>query len=250
MNLKNFGLVAAGANQALKYLREQNDKRERNIYDSLLENLKEGNLDDLHDKLDIDELQELYGAARAQAGEITRDAHDRLDRRRAAFTAAAPSRKERQELLRKASKEKKKKKGGVGKVVGTTLGTAALAGCAWAAWEFFLKDKLAGDDEPVKAYRPAPTRTETDGQGSTTVVYSTRTEDDLKGGTSRIVSTSSTSTDYDNGTDLGGEGLTTLDTLADDQRKATDAREDVAADAKRQHNEDGGADFGRHELRD
>ncbi|WP_085957038.1 hypothetical protein [Corynebacterium fournieri] len=106
----------------------------------------------------------------------------------------------------------------------------------------------------MKAYRPAPTRTETDGQGSTTVVYSTRTEDDLKGGTSRIVSTSGTSTDYDNGTDLdtdlGGEGLTTLDTLADNQRKATEAHEDVEADAKRQHNEDGGADFGRHELRD
>ena len=248
MNLKNIGLVAAGANQALKYLREQNDKRERNIYDSLLENLKEGNLHDLHNKLDSDELQELYGAARAQAGEITRDAHDRLDRRRAAFAAAAPSRKERQELLQKASKDKKK--GGVGKVVGATLGTAALAGCAWAAWEFFLKDKLAGDDEPVETYRPAPTRTETDSQGSTTVVYSTRTEDDLEGGTSRLASTSGTSTDYDNDTDLGGEGLTTLDTLADNQRKATDAREDVEADAQLQHNEDGGADFGRHELRD
>ena len=130
MNLKNIGFAAAFVNQAWKYLRDQNDKRERDIYQSLLDNLKDGKLDDIHEKFDMDELQELYGAARAQAGEITRDAHDRLDRRRKQFEAAAPSRKERQEFLEKHAKSakknaKKKKKGGVGKVIGTTLGTAA-----------------------------------------------------------------------------------------------------------------------------
>ena len=45
MNLKTIGLVATGANQALKYLREQSDKRERDIYQSLLDNLKDGKLD-------------------------------------------------------------------------------------------------------------------------------------------------------------------------------------------------------------
>ena len=137
MNLKTIGLVATGANQALKYLRQQSDKRERDIYQSLLDNLKDGDLDNLHEKLNTSELEELYGSARAHAGDITRDAHDRLDRRRAAFAEAAPSRKERQELLRAHAKDaKKKKKGGFGKVVKTTLGTAALAGGAWAAWEF------------------------------------------------------------------------------------------------------------------
>ena len=242
MNLKNIGFAAAIANQAWKYLRDQNDKRERDIYQSLLDNLKDGKLDDIHEKFDADQLQELYGAARAQAGEITRDAHDRLDRRRKQFADAAPSRKERQEFLEKHAKSakknvKKKKKGGFGKVVGATLGTAALAGGAWAAWEFFLKDKLAGEDEPAKTYRPAPTRTETQPRGSSTIVYSTRTEDDREGEGQLL-------TDATISQDLGGEGLTTLDTLADDQRKATDPQhsvEDVNAEDK---------NAGRHELRE
>ena len=243
MNLKTIGLVATGANQALKYLRQQSDKRERDIYQSLLDNLKDGDLDNLHEKLNTSELEELYGSARAHAGDITRDAHDRLDRRRAAFAEAAPSRKERQELLRAHAKDAKKKKGGFGKVVKTTLGTAALAGGAWAAWEFFLKDKLAGEDEPAKTYRPAPTRTETQPRGSSTIVYSTRTEDDREGEEQLL-------TDATSSQDLGGEGLTTLDTLADNQRETTHARHDLEAEAEAQNNADGGAEFGRHELRD
>ncbi|MGV0444875.1 hypothetical protein ACUY3B_02520 [Corynebacterium ureicelerivorans] len=233
MNLKTIGLVATGANQALKYLRQQSDKRERDIYQSLLDNLKDGDLDNLHEKLNTSELEELYGSARAHAGDITRDAHDRLDRRRAAFAEAAPSRKERQELLRAHAKDaKKKKKGGFGKVVKTTLGTAALAGGAWAAWEFFLKDKLSGDNT-AKTAHPAPTRTETDRRGNSTIVYSTRTEDDRQ---------------HPNENDT--DGLTTLDTLADNQRETTHARHDLEAEAEAQNNADGGAEFGRHELRD
>ncbi|MHC2849503.1 hypothetical protein ACUXOC_000942 [Corynebacterium mucifaciens] len=228
MNLKTIGLVATGANQALKYLRQQSDKRERDIYQSLLDNLKDGDLDNLHEQLNTSELEELYGSARAHAGDITRDAHDRLDRRRAAFAEAAPSRKERQELLRAHAKDAKKKKGGFGKVVKTTLGTAALAGGAWAAWEFFLKGKLSGDNT-AKTAHPAPTRTETDRRGSSTIVYSTRTEDDTENDT---------------------DGLTTLDTLADNQRETTHARHDLEAEAEAQNNADGGAEFGRHELRD
>lgn len=231
MNLKTIGLAATAANQGFKYLRDQNGKRERDIYQSLLDNLKDGDLDDLHDKLGVDELEELYGAARAHAGEITRDAHDRLDRRRAAFAAAAPSRKERQEFLEAHAKSaKKKKKGGAGKVIKATLGAAALAGGAWAAWEFFLKDKLAGDDEGVKTYRPAPTRTETDRQGNSTVVYSTR-EEGIEGGVfpadahAREAETGRTSHED---THADNNAPTTLDTLADDQRSET----------------------GRHELRD
>lgn len=255
MNLKNIGFAAAIANQAWKYLRDQNDKRERDIYQSLLDNLKDGKLDDIHEKLDADQLEELYGAARAQAGEITRDAHDRLDRRRKEFADAAPSRKERQEFLKKHAKTaKKKKKGGFGKVVGATLGTVALAGGAWAAWEFFLKDKLTGEDEPAKTDRPAPTRTETDTRGSSTIVYSTRTEDDrpgarreegIEGGVfPNEPGEEQQLSDATSGKDLGGEGLTTLDTLADDQRKATNAQHSV------EDTVDGSADGGRHELRE
>lgn len=213
MNLKTIGLVATGANQALKYLRQQSDKRERDVYQSLLDNLKDGDVDNLHEKLDLDELEELYGSARAHAGDITREAHDRLDRRRAAFAAAAPSEKERKELLEKYDKDAKKK-GGFGKVVKTVFGTAALAGGAWAAWEFFLKDKLAGDNNEVKTTR----------SGTSTVVYSTRTED--------------AKSTADAGNTENTEGLTTLDTLADDQREATHPRHDLEAES------------GRHELKD
>ena len=110
----------------------------------------------------------------------------------------------------------------------TTLGTAALVGGAWAAWEFFLKDKLAGGST-AKTSHPAPTRTETDRRGNSTIVYSTRTEDDTENDT---------------------DGLTTLDTLADNQRETTHARHNLEAEAEAQNNADGGAEFGRHELRD
>ena len=46
-------------------------------------------------------------------------------------------------------------------------------------------------------------------------------------------------TDATSSQDLGGEGLTTLDTLADDQRKATDPQHSV-----------GDKNAGRHELRE
>ena len=76
MNLRTIGMAYALANQGLKYFRDQNDKRERDIYQSLIDTLKDGDLSDLTDKFDRDQLQELYGAARAEAGEITRKAHE------------------------------------------------------------------------------------------------------------------------------------------------------------------------------
>ena len=90
--------------------------------------------------------------------------------------------------------------------------------------------KLAGDDEGVKTYRPAPTRTETDRQGNSTVVYSTR-EEGIEGGVfpadahAREAETGRTSHED---THADNNAPTTLDTLADDQRSET----------------------GRHELRD
>ena len=44
--------------------------------------------------------------------------------------------------------------------------------------------------------------------------------------------------------------MTTLDTLPDNQRETTHARHDLEAEAEAQNNADGGAEFGRHELRD
>lgn len=243
MNLSTLSLAVKGANSALNYLRENGKKKDREIYESLLEAVREGNLGDLADNANQDELEELFSTARREAGDVTRDIHDRLDRRRAAFAAAAPSRKERQEFLESYAKPKKKKKKGAGSVIKLTLGTAALAGAGWAAWEFWLKDKL-NSDEPVKTYRPAPSRTETDRAGNSTIVYSTRTEDARESGIEGgVFPVEPSRDDATSGSDDElrplDDQLTTLDTLDDNQRKATESSRSV----------EDAADAGRHELK-
>ncbi|WP_288872993.1 hypothetical protein [uncultured Corynebacterium sp.] len=190
MNLRTIGMAYALANQGLKYFRDQNDKRERDIYQSLIDTLKDGDLSDLTDKFDRDQLQELYGAARAEAGEITRQAHERLDRRRAAFDADAPLRAAQLAFLKDHAKEKKDEGrsvlGTIGSVIKWSTLSAVAAGSAWAAWEFFLKDKIAElrDDSPadldlVSVAEGGAGRAGGAGAGGTsTLVYSTTTEDD------------------------------------------------------------------------
>ena len=190
MNLRTIGMAYALANQGLKYFRDQNDKRERDIYQSLIDTLKDGDLSDLTDKFDRDQLQELYGAARAEAGEITRQAHERLDRRRAAFDADAPLRAAQLAFLKDHAKEKKDEGrsvlGTIGSVIKWSTLNAVAAGSAWAAWEFFLKDKIAElrDDSPadldlVSVAEGGAGRAGGAGAGGTsTLVYSTTTEDD------------------------------------------------------------------------
>lgn len=190
MNLRTIGMAYALANQGLKYFRDQNDKRERDIYQSLIDTLKDGDLSDLTDKFDRDQLQELYGAARAEAGEITRQAHERLDRRRAAFDADAPLRAAQLAFLKDHAKEKKDEGrsvlGTIGSVIKWSTLSAVAAGSAWAAWEFFLKEKIAElrDDSPadldlVSVAEGGAGRAGGAGAGGTsTLVYSTSTEDD------------------------------------------------------------------------
>lgn len=190
MNLRTIGMAYALANQGLKYFRDQNDKRERDIYQSLIDTLKDGDLSDLTDKFDRDQLQELYGAARAEAGEITRQAHERLDRRRAAFDADAPLRAAQLAFLKDHAKEKKDEGrsvlGTIGSVIKWSTLSAVAAGSAWAAWDFFLKDKIAElrDDSPadldlVSVAEGGAGRAGGAGAGGTsTLVYSTSTEDD------------------------------------------------------------------------
>ncbi|OFO37101.1 hypothetical protein HMPREF3048_00630 [Corynebacterium sp. HMSC075D04] len=190
MNLRTIGMAYALANQGLKYFRDQNDKRERDIYQSLIDTLKDGDLSDLTDKFDRDQLQELYGAARAEAGEITRQAHERLDRRRAAFDADAPLRAAQLAFLKDHAKEKKDEGrsvlGTIGSVIKWSTLSAVAAGSAWAAWEFFLKEKIAElrDDSPADldlvsvAEGGAGRAGGAGGGGTSTLVYSTTTEDD------------------------------------------------------------------------
>ena len=237
MNTQIFQVLLTGISDTVKYLRGQDEKKKRELYDSLVDTLKNNNIDSLHDLADKEQLEELYDAARTQAGDVTRAAHKRLDRRRAAFNAALPAREEQRKAWKAEAKQHKKKaRGNGGKIAAGIFGVAALAGAGWACWQFWLKDKLNDAPEPA----PQP-RTST---GEAKLIYSTTTEDDLHaeestgvyspdtatatgahakdsaGSTGSTVLTTSLDDTRDH-TEGTGEGLSTLDTLEDDQRKAT-----------------------------
>ena len=130
-------LALTGATGAYNYYRNMDNRKQREMYDALLGALREGKLGEVSEELGIDDLEDLYGRARAQAGELTRDAHDRLDRRRAAFVAAGPQRRARREALKQEAQQLKKgalpgkkakkaqRKARVGKTVGTMLGAVS-----------------------------------------------------------------------------------------------------------------------------
>lgn len=221
MNPFALNLAFKGARSAISYFRRLDDDKQREIYDSVVEALKEGKVDDVSDLANIDELEGVFDAARREAGDLTRDAHDRLDRRRAAFAAAAPSREVRRKALKQEAKDaKKKSKGNAGSIVATVLGVAAAGAAAWAAWEFFLKDKLSGGKHAATYTRVAP-REEKDSQGETTLVYSTRTEDDSRAaGSAGPLGEEPAERDEEL---LGSidRQLNTLNTLDDDQRRST-----------------------------
>lgn len=259
MNLNTLRMALAGAGTTLGYLRNSRGKKKREVYDTLLEAVREGRIEDLADETNLDDLEGLFSTARLEAGDVTRDIHDRLDRRRAAFAAAAPDRKARRDALSfledDRKKGKKSKGSNAGKVIGTLLGLAGAAAAGWAAWEYWLKDKLAaGGNEPsakttTKTYAPAPTRTETDGRGTSTLVYSTRTADAQAGTADAQAGTAGTTGTAGTAGPLGeepaerdeellasiDEQLTTLDTLDDDQREGTTPRHGEQAEAAGKH---------------
>lgn len=216
MNPAMLPLIWKGANTAFNYLKSRGDERERDIYSSLLEGLKNDNMDKIHDELDVPDLERAYGTARANAGDITRDLHDRLDARRSNFAATAPARKAyREELLKEAKGKKKEGKGfgaKIGKALGVTLGLAAAGAGAWALYQYLTRDDARGNEDATADYVPAG--------GSSKLVYSTTTED------ARQENGKENGQDNqelgDTGArDLGREGLSSLDTLDDDQRDAT-----------------------------
>lgn len=238
MNLNTLRMALAGAGTTLGYLRNSRDKKKREVYNTLLEAVREGRIEDLADETNLDDLEDLFSTARLEAGDVTRDVHDRLDRRRAAFAAAAPDRKSRRDALSFLEDDRKKGKKGkgsnAGKAIGTLLGLAGAAAAGWAAWEYWLKDKLAaGGNEPsakttTKTHAPAPTRTETDGHGTSTLVYSTRRANAQAGAADAASSAGPLGEEPAERDEklLASidEQLTTLDTLDDDQREGTTPR--------------------------
>ncbi|WKD56610.1 hypothetical protein CAPI_00110 [Corynebacterium capitovis DSM 44611] len=213
MNLTTANLALKGAKSAYNYVRKLDDEKQRDIYDAIIGAIKDNNIDRVHGVASLPELEELYGAARAQAGDVTRAAHDRLDRRRAAFTATAPDRAARRAALKKEAKGKKR---GFG-ALGVLAALAVAGGAAWAAYTYLSKKGSTGiSDLPT---RPAAPREETDEAGRATLVYSTKTEDDRATGRHAAGPLGEEPAERDEEllTSLE-EQLTTLDTLDKDQR--------------------------------
>lgn len=215
MNPYTLRLLFNGATDAAKYLRKQGDKRKREVYDTLVAALEE------RDITDADELEQLYDAARTQAGDLTRAAHDRLDKRRAAFNAALPEREAQRAALRAEAKAHKKKSRGKGRTVAAgLLGAGALAGVGWALWQFWLKDKL-------EAAEPEIDLTDVARNGEAKLVYSTSTEStgvyapDADTYGEHAATPTETTTLTTDAEGVEGETLTTLDALDDSQRKGT-----------------------------
>ncbi|EEI16420.1 hypothetical protein [Corynebacterium lipophiloflavum] len=215
MNPFTIRLAFKGARSAMNYYRKLDDEKKRDIYDSVVDAVKK-------DKID-DKLDGLYNVARREAGALTRDSHDRLDRHRAQFAAAAPERAERRLALKQEAKDaKKKSKGSAGSVIATVLGVGAATAAGWAAWEFFLKDKFTGGETKNVTYTRVEPREETSPSGETTLVYSSRTEDDREktAGSAGPLGEEPAERDEQLLSSID-EQLTTLDTLDDDERDAT-----------------------------
>ena len=227
MNPFTLRLLFTGAADAAKYFREQGDKRKRETYDALLAALEDRNI------TDADELEQLYDAARTQAGELTRAAHARLDKRRAAFNAALPGREAQRTAWRAEAKAHKKKARGKGRTVAAgLLGAGALAGAGWALWEFWLKDKFEDAEPEIDL-------TDVARSGEAKLVYSTSTENEgvyapdadtygehaaKPAETAESAEPTGLTADATNATGSAGsdgETLSTLDTLDDSQRKGT-----------------------------
>lgn len=259
-------LALTGATGAYNYYRNMDNRKQREMYDALLGALREGKLGEVSEELGIDDLEDLYGRARAHAGDLTRDAHDRLDRRRAAFAAAAPDRKARREALKHEAQQlkksgvngltskkakKAKKKGRAGKTFGTMLGAAAAATAAWAAWEFWLSDKLGNKSTSTTTRSTTKSETQSDKGGNATLVYSTGS---AAGSTP---ATHSTDNDLRPQADMRGAAgplgedpaerdeellssidsqLSTLDTLDDNQREVTEPRHTTSGSTISGHN--------------
>lgn len=228
MNLRNIRLASKVAGTLFNRYRELNNEQKRDVYEAVRIMARGGNGEGEGTNAEEEDTSN-YSDARLQAGDITRAAHARLDRRRALFEADQLDKKEKKELEKALKKQKKsakkKKKGGI--ALGALI-LALLAAVAGGVYYF-----LFGTDSPAAAKKTkkntAPTTTKPKVQ---------RTQPPTMGST-RVTTVTTSKTAADHGplseepaerdeellTSID-EQLSTLDTLDDDQRGAgaTDPR--------------------------
>ncbi|MDY5785132.1 hypothetical protein [Corynebacterium sp.] len=219
MNLMTARLALSAAGSALGYFRSLDDKKQREVYDAIVDAIKNDDIDSIEDLADVPELEGVYNAARAEAGDITRSSRARLARRRTEFDASAPLREARIKQL-KAEAKANRGNSGAAKAAAILAGAAALGGIGWAVYTFLVKDRLGTNDDIT--FRPMAPRTETDERGNATLVYSTTTEDDREArvGSAGPLGEEPAERDEELLSSIDAQ-LSTLDTLDDDQRRGT-----------------------------
>ena len=143
MNLRNIRIASAVAGTLFNRYRDLNNEQKRDVYEAV-------RLMARGDNDEINEDTSNFSAARLQAGDVTRAAHARLDRRRALFEQDQLDKKEKKELEKALKKQKKqgKKSGKSGKSGnGIALGAlilALLAAVAGGVYYFIF-----GTDSPA-----------------------------------------------------------------------------------------------------
>lgn len=206
MNLRNLRIAAAVGGTLLNRYRELNKEQKRDVYEAVRAMARGNNENSEEDTSKFD-------AARLQAGDITRAAHARLDRRRALFEAEQLDKKQKKELdkvLKKRQKQdKKKRKNGIFASVSILALLAAVAGGVY----YFI----FGADSPAPAKKapakPAPKPTVQRTQPPTaaaTTDHGPLSEEPAERDEELLSSID--------------EQLSTLDTLDDDQREGSDPR--------------------------
>lgn len=214
MTLRNIRLASKVAGTLINRYRKLNNEQQRDVYEAvrLMARGDNGAAND-GSTADTAEDTSTFSAARLQAGDITRAAHARLDRRRAQFEAEQLDKKELEKALKKHGKDAKK-----GKRKGIAVGTlilALLAAIAGVVYYFIFggdstapakKAPVKKAPAPKQAAKPTVLHTQPPTTGSTETDHGPLSEEPAELDEELLSSID--------------EQLSTLDTLAEDEKGA------------------------------
>lgn len=144
MNLRNIRIASAVAGTLFNRYRDLNNEQKRDVYEAVRLMARGNNEENEEDTSN-------YSDARRQAGDVTRAAHARLDRRRALFEAEQLSKKEKKKAAKALKKQKKS-----GRAKGIGLGALILSLLAAVAGGIYYF-VFGNDSKPAKktAQKPA-----------------------------------------------------------------------------------------------
>lgn len=145
MNLRNIRIASAVAGTLFNRYRDLNNEQKRDVYEAVRLMARGNNEENEEDTSN-------YSDARRQAGDVTRAAHARLDRRRALFEAEQLSKKEKKKAAKALKKQKKS-----GRAKGIGLGALILSLLAAVAGGIYYF-VFGNDSKPAKKapQKPAP----------------------------------------------------------------------------------------------